>query len=725
MKKKYFVYLDIIRVLSLIVVLLFHMNILKGGYLAVCSFFVLSGYLAVVTFNNKEPSLKEYYINKIKKIYLPLLVVVFTTIAISSILHLDWINLKAETRSVILAYNNYWQLNANLDYFVRNVTSPFTHLWFIAITLQFELLFPFIYKLLNKIKEKTNKNIIYILLGIISLLSIVIFTYKILNNNLMSAYYGTFSRSYSLILGIILGFIHLNQKDDKKINIKDNTIRFYSCIILLVLLFIFIDFKSFLFTPTMIITTLLTLQCINSGIKLDDSKLTNYIKPISKISYEIYLVQYPIIYFFQLLKLNIFISIPLTIITIIILSIILHIVFDNKKNKYLRLSIGLIFMGLSIYGCFNYVIAKDNTKDQKKLQNDLLENSRLIEKKQKEFALKMKSDQENYNNLLNDLENSEKNLGEVVTNMKIVGIGDSIMELAIKNLYGVFPNGYFDAVENRTEHQAKSIIEDLKNQGLLGDVLLLNIGTNGSCLGQCKEELMDIIGDRKVYWLNATNPDYDTFNPSLYDIAEKHSNIKIIDWVSVANEHPEYLIYDKVHPTVTGCRIYAETIYNAIYDDTLKDLQAKKEEALKQHEEEQNKKVTFIGNDLLIGGYDFLSEEFPESNFISDKELTYKKLIDIIDKNKKEETISNNLVLMIDQRLKLSDKEYKEIIKKTIEYHLLVVEMNKYNKLNNVKTIKFYEEIEKHPEYLSYDNIHLTEKGYKVLTSKIKDSISE
>ena len=36
--KKYYKNIDIIRLLACIAVLLYHLNILKGGYLAVCTF---------------------------------------------------------------------------------------------------------------------------------------------------------------------------------------------------------------------------------------------------------------------------------------------------------------------------------------------------------------------------------------------------------------------------------------------------------------------------------------------------------------------------------------------------------------------------------------------------------------------------------------------------------------------------------------------------------------
>ena len=150
MEKKYYKRLDLIRLISCIGVLLYHIgyvygvDILKGGYLAVCTFFVMSGYLSVVSSMNKEKfSIIDYYVNKLKKIYLPLLIVVFSSVAIISLLNnIDWLNLKPETTSVIFGYNNFWQINANLDYFANHVNSPFIHLWYISILMQFDLLFP-------------------------------------------------------------------------------------------------------------------------------------------------------------------------------------------------------------------------------------------------------------------------------------------------------------------------------------------------------------------------------------------------------------------------------------------------------------------------------------------------------------------------------------------------------------------------------------------------------
>ena len=204
--KKYYKNINLIRLIACLGVLLYHFNILKGGYLAVCTFFVLSGYLSCVSAFRKEKfSLLKYYSNRLLKIYLPLLVVVFSTIfTVSLFSDINWLNLKPETTSVLLGYNNFWQLSANLDYFARHVNSPFIHLWYISILLQFDLIFPLVYIPLRKLGDKINKLIPCIITIILSIISSIYFYKMNLSETMMVTYYNTFTRIFSLLFGVSL-----------------------------------------------------------------------------------------------------------------------------------------------------------------------------------------------------------------------------------------------------------------------------------------------------------------------------------------------------------------------------------------------------------------------------------------------------------------------------------------------------------------------------------------
>ena len=138
-------------------VFLYHLKLLKGGYLAVCGFFAISGYLTCKSILNADDfSLVKFYIKRVIRLYLPMVVVVFISIgAVLLLCDAYWVSLKPETTSILLGYNNFWQISANADYFAQHLDSPFMHLWYISILLQLTVLAP-LYVLPLKKLAKTN-----------------------------------------------------------------------------------------------------------------------------------------------------------------------------------------------------------------------------------------------------------------------------------------------------------------------------------------------------------------------------------------------------------------------------------------------------------------------------------------------------------------------------------------------------------------------------------------
>ena len=70
---KYIPVLDGIRGLAVLAVLLFHLDVLSGGYLGVDVFFVISGYLITkIIIDEKNSNLfsfKEFYIKRFKRLF--------------------------------------------------------------------------------------------------------------------------------------------------------------------------------------------------------------------------------------------------------------------------------------------------------------------------------------------------------------------------------------------------------------------------------------------------------------------------------------------------------------------------------------------------------------------------------------------------------------------------------------------------------------------------------
>ena len=723
MKKEYNLNLSFIRFILCISVFLYHLNLLKGGYLAVCSFFVFVGYFTTKSLCEADSILK-YYKKRIKKIYLPLLLVVFITISFIILFDITIFNMKPEINSILLGYNNFFQLSTNSDYFAKHIGSPFIHLWYISILLQIELIFPLIFLALKKVGKRINKFIPILIVTFLTIISTVYFYNSSISSNILNTYYNTFTRVFSFFFGVLTYVICSNYK--RLIPIKNKSISiimFLIYLIILSLLFIFVDAKSSYFTISMILTTIVTCRLIDYSEFLYEKRIQ--IKSVisnivSNISYEIYLVQYPVIFFFIDIKLDTIIKIPLIIVITIVMSYLINLTVNIlKKDKLivLRILVSLIVIPLSIYGLYNYIIMKDYTKEMNDLKNKLNNNEKLMKEKQDEYLKKEAQDEKKLEEYIKSLEVDEKQLHNHVDNLKVVGVGDSILLDAIDTLYKVFPNGYFDGKVSRSTCAGAEVLKDIKNKGIKWDVLVFNLGTNDYPNDRCKNNIMAHAGDSKVFWLNTTHPDYSNCNSELEKYAKKHKNITILDWESVIKKHPEYLYVDYTHLRPKGFLPYANFIKEEIYNYYLDELNKKKDESINKYKSNQLDKVNFYGDELLINIYDDLDKEFMDSKIEATNDMGIKKLKEIL---KNDNRLSKKLVFVFNDNSGIKINDYIEL-SKIYKDHFIYIITKEDIKLTSKNITLIRVNLNK-GDYLS-DKIHLNAKGNKKIVDNIIKNI--
>ena len=714
--KKYYKDLNIIRLVACIAVLFYHLGLLKGGYLAVCTFFVLTGYLSVVSsFKKRAFSIKEYYKNRLIKVYIPLVIVVFITIGVTSFFkNVYWISLKNETTSVLLGYNNFWQISANLDYFARHVDSPFMHLWYIGILLQFELIFPFLFKLLKKSGEKIDKIMPCIIPLVFATASIIYFLIASHSSNIMNAYYNTFARCFSIFFGVSLGFIHSYYKPLIPKKIKKgglSKVLFYIYLGISLILFIFVKSTSNLFTISMILVTLISCRLIDYGTtnKSELNIFDKIVKRVSDISYEIYLSQY--------ININHHLKTPLIIIVTIILSYILNMATrKRKKIKVTGIILLIVIIGASTFGGYKYITVKNHQKEMKELEAELAENAKVMEEKQKEYQQIKQQEENDWTKELKKLE-SEANYEELTKALPVTFIGDSVMLGAMNNLHETFPNSYFDSKESRSTYVGYQIISELKENNKLGDPVVIHLGTNGDCKNGCKEKIMDLLTDRTVFWINTTN--MPSVNESLNELSTKYSNLHIIDWYTLSQGQKDWFYSDGIHLPPKGRREYTNIVYNAIYNVYKDNFKTKKDELIKEHKEELKNKTMFYGNDILFYNFEAIQTNFSDAKFEVKKEFSYLDLKASIEEAIAEDTLSKKIVIAFDNSTIISTKEYQELIELCKDSKLYIVSSGKpldsLSKYDNVEVINFYSKSQKNKDYLMADGIHLTEKGNEAL----------
>ena len=87
----------------------------------------------------------------------------------------------------------------------------------------------------------------------------------------------------------------------------------------------------------------------------------------------------------------------------------------------------------------------------------------LMKQMQAQYELNYQKDEENFENAINSINSDVNELNNVISNLHIVGIGDSVMLGAVPDLYSTFKNGYFDAKVSRTAWVVNDILLSLKS----------------------------------------------------------------------------------------------------------------------------------------------------------------------------------------------------------------------------------------------------------------------
>ena len=159
--------------------------------------------------------------------------------------------------------------------------------------------------------------------------------------------------------------------------------------------------------------------------------------------------------------------------------------------------------------------------------------------------------------------------------VNIVAVGDSVMLGAAPALRNDFAGIYIDAKVSRYVGAGLDIFRGINNEGRLGDVVIVGLGTNGPITGYYESEtkaLIDYLGNRKIYWINNYAPGIswiDENNAYLEKLAKEHPNIIIIDWASIAAKHRDWLGDDGIHPNDIGIKEYSKFVHEKIKSDML------------------------------------------------------------------------------------------------------------------------------------------------------------
>ena len=178
--KKHITGLEGLRGIATVAVVLYHMfpQQVKGGFLGVSLFFVLSGCLMAVTSERMAKDegfyILSFYKKRILRIYPALVAVIgLSVIVLGAFIKIPLNDICGEILSIVGGYNNWWQINQNSSYFTRvNGTSGLIHLWSLAVEMQFYIIWPvlfLIYRIISIKFSKTEGIHFFLILSFLSL----------------------------------------------------------------------------------------------------------------------------------------------------------------------------------------------------------------------------------------------------------------------------------------------------------------------------------------------------------------------------------------------------------------------------------------------------------------------------------------------------------------------------------------------------------------------------
>ena len=604
-KTKYLPSIDSLRAIAVIDVIIYHIdaNYLPGGFLGVDLFFVLSGYLISSLIIKEYKStgtvnLYNFYVRRARRL-LPAVYFMITVVLIIITLF-NGVLLKKSYLDALFGYiysSNWWYIFHKLDYFDSfGSQSPFKHLWSLAIEEQFYMFFPLIFLIFNRKSKsnnsnsKLNKDFIYVVLSLI-LVSLIAHILLFDINNINRIYFGTDTRAFSLLVGVVGAILYPMDRLSERTTKKDNMIySIVSLVSILVLIGIMIntsEYNTWLYRGGFLLVAIIGLIIIiSSGRQYTFmSKLLSF-KPfvfIGKISYSLYLWHFPILVvttpvseignpnlFYVTLRIVLiflvatgsymFVETPirkLGFVNYINLLFKRIMKFKNNTKKIIFASIALVAVvftmgvfGKSVpYLSTAFVTEMSNNKESQFISNNNENNTNNS------------SEHKNDNN-----NNQEGNKSEDKKYSSLLVIGDSLTVDIGEKIKEKYPGAIIDGKISRQLTAATALADQYANYNNENTAVIFQLGTNGFFTESQVEELVKKFDKADIYFVNVKVPRTweKTVNKELDALKERHSDITIIDWYSVANNNQNYFEPDKVHLNSEGVETMVSLIEKSL-----------------------------------------------------------------------------------------------------------------------------------------------------------------
>lgn len=594
-KSRHIPALDGLRAFAVLAVIAYHMGFdwAPGGLLGVTMFFVLSGYLITGLLlkeygETHTISLKNFWVRRVRRIIPAVVFCVLGTGLLCAIFDPALLTkMRPDIVPTLLFVNNWWQIFHNVSYFeALGEPSPLTHCWSLSIEEQFYLLWPVLLLVLLKlgVRKKTLRNLTLVLAVLSAAEMALLFSPYVDPSRI---YYGTDTRAFSLLIGSFLAFVWPYQRLTERAGeamspggrLAFNLVGIAAVVGLVAMIAVTNGFAPFIYQGGLVLCSVLTAVAIAVMVHPISwlGKILGW-KPlvfIGKISYSMYLWHFPLI---LLMTPNNLVGDPplwlclVQFVVIVGVTCFSYYVIENPIHKgaigkvltgvrQKRYSLGqwlrghlvgtvvaVVFLAGSV-AAIVLTPAASAVDGPGVLRNSVIDRTVQSVERQKLFVQAER----------------EANRPDVLL------IGDSVPE----SMYGygtfgeIFPTGFIDAAQGRQFYMAPDVYRSYKDAGMVGDVVVFALGTNGYAIDEEFDRLMAEVGpDQQVWFVNTRSPEdfTEASNDTIQRGVERYPNAHLIDWYAFSDGKDDYFDGDGTHLTAEASKIYGQLIYDAVKD---------------------------------------------------------------------------------------------------------------------------------------------------------------
>ena len=561
---------DGLRAIALLGVTAFHIwpHHVPGGYFGVNIFFVLAGFFVSQKIYNslvrgQRFNLMDFYRSRFRRLYAPLLPLLIGVNLWTYLLQPNvYKNVRESTPSVLLFFNNVYQLLGNRSYFATHGNfQPFTHMWTLALEVQFYLLYPLLVLLLWRVFGQQWHKTSAALFGL-SLLSGAVMSVRYqVGIDPTPIYYSFLCRLFAFTLGGAAAFGYLPVASNNRLLHLPRPLRNLiagACLFIIIATFFVADYQHpFVYRGGMLLYSLVAVGCILLVYPgdLGVARLLSLrgLQALSRRSYSYYIWQY----------------------CLLVLGTSWH-AFSTTLIAIRNLQhFGLLLMlGEISYRFFEQrVISFTNRRYQR-----LLVSSSLLLLVFMQLNLQPMMAQTPLSPLPistptptpppvqepaapDDNSLSEEVLAEL-QQLRLLAIGDSVLDMVADLFQHYLPQSTVDAKISRQIWQGVEVLADLQEAGKNADVILISLGTNGDFKESVLEKYNQLAGDTPLIFLTTVMPDSweQSVNKKLRNYADIHAGVYIADWYTLAKTHPEWFYDDGTHPKPEGAQQLVELI---------------------------------------------------------------------------------------------------------------------------------------------------------------------